>query len=102
MVLFNLLTGKLGIPKVVAPLDFNTYESCKSFHVLYVYGNRSCAEEALRLLNGTQLGGQSIRLSWGRSPSNKQVHLAQFYSVYLLLVMLIATGIYLSKLPSSG
>ncbi|CAA2989884.1 polyadenylate-binding RBP45-like isoform X1 [Olea europaea subsp. europaea] len=33
----------------------------------------SCAEEALRMLNGTQLGGQSIRLSWGRSPSNKQV-----------------------------
>ncbi|KAL2483964.1 Polyadenylate-binding protein RBP45B [Forsythia ovata] len=37
------------------------------------YADRSCAEEALRLLNGTQLGGQSIRLSWGRSPSNKQV-----------------------------
>ncbi|XP_018808205.1 polyadenylate-binding protein RBP45-like isoform X1 [Juglans regia] len=35
--------------------------------------DRSCAEEALRMLNGTQLGGQSIRLSWGRSPSNKQV-----------------------------
>ncbi|GAB4826605.1 Polyadenylate-binding protein rbp45 [Ancistrocladus abbreviatus] len=34
--------------------------------------NRSCAEEALRMLNGTQLGGQNIRLSWGRSPSNKQ------------------------------
>ncbi|KAL2475594.1 Polyadenylate-binding protein RBP45B [Abeliophyllum distichum] len=29
--------------------------------------------EALRMLNGTLLGGQSIRLSWGRSPSNKQV-----------------------------
>ncbi|KAE8728683.1 Polyadenylate-binding protein RBP45A [Hibiscus syriacus] len=28
--------------------------------------------EALRILNGTQLGGQSIRLSWGRSTSNKQ------------------------------
>ncbi|XP_031400641.1 polyadenylate-binding protein RBP45C-like [Punica granatum] len=35
--------------------------------------NRSCAEQALAMLNGTQLGGQSIRLSWGRSPSNKQV-----------------------------
>lgn len=34
--------------------------------------NRSCAEEALRMLNGTQLGGQNIRLSWGRTPSNKQ------------------------------
>lgn len=37
------------------------------------FADRSCAEEALRVLNGTQLGGQNIRLSWGRSPSNKQV-----------------------------
>ncbi|XP_022716093.1 polyadenylate-binding protein RBP45-like [Durio zibethinus] len=36
------------------------------------FADRSCAEEALRMLNGTQLGGQSIRLSWGRSTSNKQ------------------------------
>ncbi|KAL4289713.1 hypothetical protein GQ457_14G010860 [Hibiscus cannabinus] len=36
------------------------------------FADRTCAEEALRILNGTQLGGQSIRLSWGRSTSNKQ------------------------------
>ncbi|XAR53779.1 hypothetical protein NMG60_11022460 [Bertholletia excelsa] len=36
------------------------------------FAERHCAEEALRMLNGTQLGGQNIRLSWGRSPSNKQ------------------------------
>ncbi|KAK2974810.1 hypothetical protein RJ640_005594, partial [Escallonia rubra] len=36
------------------------------------FADRGCAEEALRVLNGTQLGGQNIRLSWGRSPSNKQ------------------------------
>ncbi|KFK29206.1 hypothetical protein AALP_AA7G103000 [Arabis alpina] len=36
------------------------------------YANRACAEQALSVLNGTQLGGQSIRLSWGRSPSSKQ------------------------------
>ncbi|XP_049401086.1 polyadenylate-binding protein RBP45-like isoform X1 [Solanum stenotomum] len=36
------------------------------------FTDRSCAEEALRALSGTQLGGQTIRLSWGRSPSNKQ------------------------------
>ncbi|KAL2244915.1 UNVERIFIED_CONTAM: Polyadenylate-binding protein RBP45 [Sesamum indicum] len=41
------------------------------------FTDRSCAEEALRILNGTQLGGQSIRLSWGRSPSNKQVNIPQ-------------------------
>ncbi|KAF7840635.1 polyadenylate-binding protein RBP45 [Senna tora] len=36
------------------------------------FADRSCAEEALRMLNGTLLGGQNVRLSWGRSPSNKQ------------------------------
>lgn len=36
------------------------------------YVNRACAEEALLMLQGTQLGGQKIRLSWGRSPANKQ------------------------------
>jgi hypothetical protein len=37
------------------------------------YFFRASAEEAIRVLNGSQLGGQSIRLSWGRSPANKQV-----------------------------
>lgn len=36
------------------------------------FADRNCAEEALRMLNGTQLGGHNIRLSWGRSPPNKQ------------------------------
>ncbi|KAK2639655.1 hypothetical protein Ddye_027450 [Dipteronia dyeriana] len=42
------------------------------------YANRSSAEQALSILNGTTLGGQSIRLSWGRSPSNKQPDQAQW------------------------
>jgi RNA recognition motif-containing protein len=36
------------------------------------FTNRMNAEQALSVLNGSQLGGQSIRLSWGRSPNNKQ------------------------------
>ncbi|XP_073008524.1 polyadenylate-binding protein RBP45-like isoform X1 [Typha latifolia] len=36
------------------------------------FANRACAEEALLMLQGTLLGGQNIRLSWGRSPSSKQ------------------------------
>ncbi|CAH9082312.1 unnamed protein product [Cuscuta europaea] len=36
------------------------------------FADRNVAEEALLNLNGSQLGGQSIRLSWGRSPSNRQ------------------------------
>ncbi|XP_020688656.1 polyadenylate-binding protein RBP45 isoform X2 [Dendrobium catenatum] len=34
--------------------------------------NRASAEEALLMLQGTQLGGLKIRLSWGRNSSNKQ------------------------------
>lgn len=46
------------------------------------FADRSSAEEALRVLNGSTLGGQSIRLSWGRSPSNKQADPSQFSSGY--------------------
>ncbi|KAL3508497.1 hypothetical protein ACH5RR_027898 [Cinchona calisaya] len=42
------------------------------------FTNRASAEQALASLNGTQLGGQNIRLSWGRSPSNKQSEQAQW------------------------
>ncbi|KAL8259331.1 hypothetical protein R6Q59_027284 [Mikania micrantha] len=41
------------------------------------FADRSCAEEALRMLQGTQLGGQTVRLSWGRSPSSKQPQMEQ-------------------------
>ncbi|KAI3495204.1 hypothetical protein L1887_37434 [Cichorium endivia] len=41
------------------------------------FADRSCAEEALRMLQGTQFGGQTVRLSWGRSPSNKQPQVDQ-------------------------
>ncbi|XP_044498223.1 polyadenylate-binding protein RBP45C-like isoform X2 [Mangifera indica] len=46
------------------------------------FANRACAEQALSMLNGTQLGGQNIRLSWGRSPSNKQPDQAQWNGGY--------------------
>lgn len=40
------------------------------------FAERHSAEEAMKMLNGTQLAGQSIRLSWGRSP-NKQAQVDQ-------------------------
>nr|XP_043619036.1 polyadenylate-binding protein RBP45-like [Erigeron canadensis] len=43
------------------------------------FANRACAEQALSMLNGTELGGQSVRLSWGRSPSSKQAEQGQQY-----------------------
>jgi RNA recognition motif-containing protein len=36
------------------------------------FANRGCAEQALSALNGTQIGGHNVRLSWGHSPANKQ------------------------------
>ncbi|KAF0908756.1 hypothetical protein E2562_028575 [Oryza meyeriana var. granulata] len=37
------------------------------------FTSRSSAEEAIRVLNGSQIGGQQVRLSWGRTPhQNKQ------------------------------
>ncbi|XP_078429753.1 polyadenylate-binding protein RBP47-like [Wolffia australiana] len=36
---------------------------------------RSSAEEALQKLNGTTIGKQVVRLSWGRSPANRQVRI---------------------------
>lgn len=37
------------------------------------YLNRASAEEAVQRLHGTMIGQQIVRLSWGRSPANKQV-----------------------------
>ncbi|PSR96286.1 Polyadenylate-binding protein, partial [Actinidia chinensis var. chinensis] len=44
------------------------------------FADRACAEQALSMLNGTLLGGQNIRLSWGRTPSNKQTQSDQTQS----------------------
>ncbi|GAV86339.1 RRM_1 domain-containing protein [Cephalotus follicularis] len=36
------------------------------------YANRKNAEDALEGLNGAVIGNQTVRLSWGRTPANKQ------------------------------
>ncbi|KAK4860376.1 hypothetical protein QYF36_022467 [Acer negundo] len=36
------------------------------------FASRDNAEEALQKLNGTVIGKQTVRLSWGRNPANKQ------------------------------
>jgi hypothetical protein len=42
--------------------------------VLYMpFCCRADAEEALQGLNGSTIGKQAVRLSWGRSPASKQV-----------------------------
>ncbi|KAH7850500.1 hypothetical protein Vadar_033973 [Vaccinium darrowii] len=37
------------------------------------FANRNNAEEALQKLTGTTIGKQTVRLSWGRNPANKQM-----------------------------
>lgn len=41
------------------------------FDSLHLY--RAPAEEAIQRLQGTMIGQQVVRLSWGRSPTTKQV-----------------------------
>ncbi|XP_015089768.1 polyadenylate-binding protein RBP47-like isoform X2 [Solanum pennellii] len=36
------------------------------------FSERSAAEDAIEKLNGTVIGAQTVRLSWGRNPANKQ------------------------------
>ncbi|KAL5541129.1 hypothetical protein UlMin_043415 [Ulmus minor] len=36
------------------------------------FANRKSAENAIESLNGTVIGKQTVRLSWGRTPGNKQ------------------------------
>ncbi|KAA8545890.1 hypothetical protein F0562_020659 [Nyssa sinensis] len=37
------------------------------------FADRSSAEDAMQRLNGTVIGKQTVRLSWGRTPGNKQL-----------------------------
>lgn len=54
--------------------------------------NRNDAEEAINKLNGTVIGKQKVRLSWGRSLNNKQqvnpkfpIYMAfEFFTVLIL------------------
>ncbi|XP_044354543.1 uncharacterized protein [Triticum aestivum] len=45
---------------------------------------RPSAEQALQLLHGTFFGGQSVSLSWGRSPLNKQTQASSWVIVVTL------------------
>lgn len=81
VVLFNFLTGT-NIFIVLNNIDYHciikiiTFEFSmenQSLCLLVYLLNRKNAEEALEALNGTVIGKQTVRLSWGRSPGNKHV-----------------------------
>lgn len=48
---------------------------------------RKDAENAMQMLNGTVIGKQTVRLSWGRSQGNKQVILCQLCHVNCMRVL---------------
>lgn len=73
MGLFNLLQGKHCLTSLISEHYYFPTPFPNTIFVCPCLGSRACAEQALAGLNGTQLGAQNIRLSWGRSPSNKQV-----------------------------
>lgn len=63
---------------------------CNFFFFDEVLVNYSChcifrpsAEQALAVLQGTLIGGQNVRLSWGRSLSNKQVQIKRNIVIFL-------------------
>ena len=51
--------------------------------------SRNNAEEALQKLNGTSIGKQTVRLSWGRNPANKQVKLSLMQSHIRIVISLL-------------
>lgn len=74
---------------------YGVIRSCKFCSlIMYLFFSILCsrpsAEQALSSLNGTQLGGQSIRLSWGRSPSNRQVVVITLLSSSSILLVQLA------------
>ena len=51
--------------------------------------SRNNAEEALQKLNGTTIGKQTVRLSWGRNPANKQVKFSLMQSHIRIVISLL-------------
>jgi hypothetical protein len=58
------------------------------FRLIFKLMYRAAAEEAIQKLHGTSIGQQTVRLSWGRSPANKQVELLALVGVSLYSLLL--------------
>lgn len=63
----------------VAHIKFDPHSSYVSMS--FTLG-RNNAEEALQKLTGTTIGKQTVRLSWGRNPANKQVFVLSLPAFY--------------------
>ncbi|GAY58190.1 hypothetical protein CUMW_185220, partial [Citrus unshiu] len=61
---------------------------------VFLYLSRKDAEVALQKLQGTAIGKQTVRLSWGRNPGNKQgmIALAPFPLSYSCCSFLLKSG----------
>lgn len=72
MALFNLLAG-MYLKHLHVLLFIFVHNFAEVMFKLGDYSSRTDAEEALQGLHGSLIGKQAVRLSWGRSPSHKQV-----------------------------
>ena len=72
MALFNLLAG-MYLKYLHDLLFIFVHNFAEVMFKPCDYSSRTDAEEALQGLNGSLIGKQAVRLSWGRSPSHKQV-----------------------------
>ena len=48
---------------------------------------RPSAEQALLMLQGALIGAQKVRLSWGRSLSNKQTQVISCHTVFIPVML---------------
>ena len=87
--LFNLLTGNTcGFANIISSVLFSPrLLYTPRFNAFCSFCNRKNAEEAIQGLNGTVIGKQTVRLSWGRSPGNKHVsYIFFFYELNLFVI----------------
>lgn len=93
VVLFNMLTGLLNLCSYFSLVCLFLPGYVQTKILLLV--SRSSAEEALVILQSTLIGGQNVRLSWGRSPSNKQAQVGSCILTCLFHTLSIKTDVFI-------
>lgn len=73
--------GRISVYVIVGKSGCLTFSYWSLF---VVSANRKDAEDALQKLQGTVLGKQTVRLSWGRNPGNKQVNLVKLKRMFII------------------
>lgn len=94
VVLYNLQTGKFSPSQIFAYTEITLLLISMCILIILIHLTRNNAEEALQKLNGTTIGKQTVRLSWGRNPANKPVISLPFtYRETCILVAMLSSGL---------